>query len=375
MKEWMSAQEIADEKLPQMPKTQRGVKLLAEREHWDAHPFARKRPGSIGGGGMEYKFLLLPVAAQIALMQRYRQIGGDTPPAASTEPTLSANLSEKARLERDARIAILEVYNDFLKGIRAKRRAPNTALNLFSVKYNNRSLQVSAWVRDVIPSISPRSIMRWRAAVKKDADALAIDRSKARKGSGVLETANGGAVKAFIIAWIAKSSHLAAQTIRDYCELEFGAELTLPSGEIVPLPPLRTFQHTIKQLKADNKVVLTKITNPDQYRSTMRIAGTGTYRHVTEPNGLWMIDASPMDALCIDGRWSIYVCVDIATRRTVITLSRTPRAAAVALMIRKTTLKYGVASIIKTDNGSDFKAYSIVQLFDALGIEADPSDA
>ncbi|MFM2279625.1 MAG: hypothetical protein RLZZ444_1856, partial [Pseudomonadota bacterium] len=225
-------------------------------------------------------------------------------------------------------------------------------------------------------SVSPRSLMRWRSAIKQGKkDALAVDRSEARKGKGLLDTANDGAVKAFILAWIAKNPALTADAIRGYCEDHFGAELVDRNGELKQLPPPRTFQHFIALLRKTEKVVLTKITDPDTYRSTMKLSGTGTYRHITQPNALWMIDASPVDALCTDGRHSLYACIDIATRRLVITLSKTPRASAVALMIRKATLSWGVASVIKTDNGSDFVAVSIKRLFADLDITPDVSDA
>ncbi|MCM0752080.1 hypothetical protein DEA98_14620 [Brucella pseudogrignonensis] len=206
-------------------------------------------------------------------------------------------------------------------------------------------------------------------------DALGVDRSEARKGKGLLETANAGQVRNFILAWIASNPHLSADIIRGYCEDHFGSFLVDRHGVMTPLPPLRTFQHFISALKADEKLVLTKITDPDKFRSTMKLSGTGTYRHVDEPNALWMIDASPVDALCVDGRHSMYACIDIATRRLVITLSKTPRASAVALLIRKSTLKWGVATIIKTDNGSDFVAVATKRLFDNLDITPDVSDA
>ena len=376
MKEWMSAKEIAAEKLPQVPDTERGVQLLADRSDWNDHPYARKRSGR--GGGMEYKWALLPVQAQIALMQRYRQIGGDTPPAATAAPALSANLAEKARIERDARLAILAVYEDFLKGIRAHSRAPNTALNLFSVKYNNRSLQVAPWVREVISSISPRSIMRWRAAARQDADKLAVDRSKGRKGSGILETANGGKVKAFILGLIAHAPHLSGKQVLTQCRAEFGDTLKVTSKgieNVIDMPAERTFQLFLKTLKETHKVELLKLTNPDAYRSHMLPSGTNMLSHITDPNALWQIDASPVDALCTDGRHSVYVCIDIATRRMVTYVSKTPRASAVGLLTRKAILALGKPEAIKTDNGSDFRAQEIQRLLDALGIDIDVSDA
>lgn len=376
MKEWLSAKEIADERLPQVPATESGVIRLADRLGWNDHPYARKRAGR--GGGMEYKIALLPVIAQAALMQRYRLIGGEAPPQDEAAPILAANLPEKARTERDARLAILEVYSDFLKGVRAQGRAPNTALSLFSIKYNNRSLQVSPWLRDVIPSVSPRSIMRWRAAAKKDADRLAVDRSKGRKGSGVLDCANEGKVKAFILGLIAHAPHLSGAQVLTQCRAEFGDALNVVSKGVettVKMPAERTFQLFLKTLKETHKVELLKMTNPDRFRSSTLPSGTNTLSHITDPNALWQIDASPVDALCTDGRHSVYVCIDIATRRFITYISRTPRASAVGLLIRKAILAWGTPQVIKTDNGSDFTAKATVQLFDALGIEPDVSDA
>lgn len=50
-------------------------------------------------------------------------------------------------------------------------------------------------------------------------------------------------------------------------------------------------------------------------------------------------------------------------------VSRTPRASAVAALIRRAILLWGVPNAVKTDNGSDFVAHDIIRLFDALGIE------
>lgn len=377
MKEWLSAREIAAEKLPFMPDSERGIQLFAEREDWSSHPYARQRQGR--GGGMEYYYLLLPMAAQIAYVQRYKSIS-HVPLAANDEPAIgSASLSDRAKLERDARLAILASFNDFLRGFQVQDRAHATALLLFCRKYNGRSLQAADWVRDAIPSLSPRTIMRWQAAKRQGgSDRLAVDRGEARKGTGVLDTANGGAVKAHILALIAHQPHLSAAQVLTQCRAEFGDHLSALSKGIettIDMPPIRTFQHFLKGIKESHKVELLKLTNPDRFRSTMLPSGTGMLKHITEPNALWQIDASPVDALCVDGRHAVYVCIDIATRRFMTYVSKTPKASAVGLLIRKAILAWGVPATIKTDNGSDFVAKETTRLFAALGIKADLSDA
>jgi hypothetical protein len=68
-KAWFSAAEIAEEALPGMPASKRGVARVAEVEKWDRREESRQRSGR--GGGLEYHFTLLPAAAQAVLVDRY----------------------------------------------------------------------------------------------------------------------------------------------------------------------------------------------------------------------------------------------------------------------------------------------------------------
>ncbi|MCT7662256.1 DDE-type integrase/transposase/recombinase [Shinella kummerowiae] len=373
MKVWLTAREIAEEQLPELPKTESAIIRLAKREGWNTHPcYVRVRAAV--GGGLEYDYHLLPTLAQVAYVQRHMVVGNEPPDpeAAASHPTSSV-LTDVAAKERDARLAVLAAFDRFARGMRLHQRA---CMQIFCDRYQMGMIKVDDWVKDLVPSVSKRSIARWRSIQSAGAaDDLGVDRSRARAGTGLLDTANDGMVRDFVLAWIAAGPHLSADTIRGYCKDRFGDEISDRNGELKPLPPARTFQHFIKALKASQKVVLTKITNPDKYKSAMKLSGTGTLRHIKDPNALWMIDASPVDALCLDGRHSLYACIDIATRRMVITLSKTPRASAVSLMMRKAILKWGVAKVIKTDNGSDFVAVAIKRLFANLDIEPDVSDA
>lgn len=374
-KEWLTAREIAAEALPGLPSTESAIIRYAKREDWQAVP-SMCRNRSAAGGGYEYHYRLFPTLAQVTYVQRYMVVGSTAvlpDEKADTPAPQTVSLTDRGMRERDARLAVVAAFEAFSKGLSISVQA---AMFIFCDRWNMSMIQSDPWVKDVIPQVSQRSVFRWRAAKLKGAkDTLAVDRSEARKGKGLLETANNGEVRSFVLAWIAANPALSADIIRGYCEHHFGSEIADRNGVLKPLPPPRTFQHFIALLKADEKVVLTKITNPDEFRSTMKLSGTGTYRHIDEPNALWMIDASPVDALCLDGRHSLYACIDIATRRLVITLSKTPRASAVGLMMRKAILKHGVAKVIKTDNGSDFVAISIKRLFADLDITPDVSDA
>ncbi|MBK1625223.1 DDE-type integrase/transposase/recombinase [Afifella marina] len=375
MKEWLTAQEIANERLYDLPETKMGVKRLAEREGWNDHPLARTRQGR--GGGMEYHYRILPTLAQIAYFQRHARLS--TAPAVHDEQAAGSRPTEhdlapsgRAAQERDARLAIVHHFGRFAGGITLGRTA---AAQLYCDKYNNRSLAIDDWIVEAVPRISKRSLARWRAEAKTGGARLGFDKGQARKGKSVLDQAEGGRVRATILALLADNQHFSAHHIRDLIAAEYGETLAMPGREKrVPLPPIRTFQHHLKALRTSEAVTLLRVQNPDRFRSIAAPRGTNSLAHVQEPNALWQIDASPVDALCTDGRHAIYVCLDIATRRMTLLVSRTPRASAVALLIRKAILAWGVPDLIKTDNGSDFVARDTKRLFGSLGIEIELSD-
>jgi len=377
MKQWMTAREIAEAGLPDLPTTRMGVSLLADREGWDQHPaYARARSGK--GGGLEYHFRLLPTLAQVAYAQRHMVVGGhNSDPSPKGVMEAAHRLSDRATRERDARLAIVAKFDQFSAGMGRLRQA--SCLQLFTDKYNGGTLAVEAWVKDLVPHLSKRTLLRWKSAKKQgQTDALAVDRAQSRKGTGVLDAAESGRLRNHILALLTQNAHYSAHHVRTLCISEFGELITVSTGgavRSVPMPPVRTFQHAMKSLKTAHQVPLMKLQNPDQYRSTMAPSGVGTLSHLRAPNQLWQIDASPVDALCVDGRHTIYACIDIFTRRTVFLVSRTPKASAVALLLRKAILAWGVPLQIKTDNGSDFVAHDTKRLFLSLGIEMELSDA
>lgn len=365
MKEWLTAREIAAEQLPGMPTTESAVIRYAERHDWQGRPRAGK------GGATEYAIAWLPQVAQVTYVQRHMIIEVPGKPAQAFLPVEG---SDKAQLESHARAAIVQAFNKFSRGLQLGYAS---RVQVFCDKYNQGSIAVADFVRETVPTISKRSLARWQEK-HRQGKALGHDPAKSRKGTGVLETANGGAVKAFILGKIAHAPHLSAEAVRDHCRHEFGDFIIAISKGVetaVEMPPVRTFQHTLKHLKERHKVELLKLTNPDAYRSHYAPAGVGMLARITEPNQMWQIDASPQDAACLDGRYSIYVCLDVATRRKVVSLSRTPSASAVALLIRKAILAWGVPDLIKTDNGTDFVARDTERLFAALGIDWERSTA
>jgi transposase InsO family protein len=364
MKAFLSAAEIAAEELPGLPGVERAVKRAASRFGWQARP----RQGR--GGGLEYAIESLPALARAAYVGKHIdaiEIPSSLAREAAAEPE-AVNVKGGAASARDARLALLGQADRLAEsaGIGHKR-----ADRQFADLYNIGQLDIAPWIRDQVKGLTPRTLARWRAVAKAgNKSKLAVDRAAARRGTGVLDRANDGALRVHILALVAKQPQLTAHHIRKLVADAF-PEIAV-AGQAVALPPIRTFQSALKSWRRTFRVEIESIRNPDGFKSTMRFAA-----RVANPaarlNEVWQIDASPADVLTTDGRHTIYVCEDIYSRRLVALVSRTPRASAVGLLIRKAILAWGVPERIKTDNGSDFIAHATQRLFAALGIEHEKS--
>jgi transposase InsO family protein len=369
MKVWLSAAEIAELALPGLPATKRNINVHADANGWNAHPeFARPRAGR--GGGYEYHIHILPPDARAGYVARHVEmveLPASVAREAASEPQ-AAHLSGAASEARDARLALLMLADRTAADGKLSRKIADRH---FADLYNSGAVTVADWIKAEVKSLTPRTLARWRAARAAGATAkLAVDRSAARRGTGVLDRANDGTVKTFLLALLAKQPQLTAHHLHALACDRFPA-IAL-GGRSIAFPPVRTLQHALKAWRNEYRNDLAAIRDPDGFKSRIRFAAR-VANPASRLNEVWQIDASPADVLLIDGRSSIYVCLDIWSRRMVATVSKTPRAAAVGLLIRKAIKTWGVPERIKTDNGSDFVARESQRLFAALGIEHEKS--
>ena len=363
MRDWLSAQNLASLALPGLPATERGWRDYAEREGWLARKDkVRARQGR--GGGLEFHIDLLPAATLAAYVSKHIgavDLQAECFAPLETSAAQDAQLTLPAAESRDARLALLAAADRLARDGNLSR---TTADRLFVARYNLAKIDVETWVRQACPKISPRSLRRWRSLKSyRGISRLGVDKGAARRGKGALESGEQGKVRAFLLAAIAKQPHLTSDHLKALCEDQF------PSIKGVSL---RSFQRLRAKIEREDKVLLTKATNPDAFKSKYRLTGSNSHP-VSRLNELWQIDASPADVMCVDGRHSVYLCVDIFSRRLIVYVSKTPRAEAVALLIRRAILAWGVPERVHTDNGSDFTAKSTQRLFAALGIEVELS--
>jgi putative transposase len=380
MKQWLTGRELADLQLPGLPSSRSGLYALIEREGWNQDPRkARPRVGR-GGSGFEYRVAALPELARLDYAKRQLNAAAKGARGACAQMAQAdMMLDGRGGEERDARLQLVATCDRF----RIMSQMSVTAANdLFVRLYNRGEIDVSQWVKDCLPKISMRSMARWRAAVRKqETEALAFDPAKARKGTGVLDRACDGQLRDTALAMLSKNPHFTAKHVRAYLADTYGERLQLVSctGEVreVDMPPLRTVQATVARWREENRAELLKLSDPDGFRSRMQYA-LRVGAQAKHPNALWQIDASPADVMTVDGgkngnpgRANLYCCIDVFTRRMVFTVSTSPTASALGLLIRKALLAWGVPNVIKSDNGSDFTAKHIERLLDNLGVDHD----
>ena len=360
MRDWLSAKDLAALALPGLPATERGWRDHAEREGWIASGKARARAGR--GGGLEFHIDLLPATALAAYVSQ--NIGAAT---LRPEDAAAAGIAEEpapltllAQESRDARLVVLAACERFSRDtMRTRKRGDAT----FCALYNMGKIEVEPWVRAHVTTLSTQSLTRWRGLKRAvGISRLGVDKGAARRGKGKIESGADGRVYAFLRAAIVKNRHFSAEHLQGLLRAEFPGAADVSK---------RTIQRVRKKIEEQDKVLITAVRNPDAFKSKYRMSGQ--HPRAARLNELWQIDASPVDALCVDGRHSVYLCIDSFSRRLSVYVSRTPRAEAVALLMRRAILAWGVPERVKTDNGSDFKAKTTQRLFAALDIEVELS--
>lgn len=223
------------------------------------------------------------------------------------------------------------------------------------------------WVFEIYPNFSVAALRLWRT--KKNDSAIALKPKYGnRLKTGILDLAHDGAVNQHIVALLTAKTHFTAGHIRDQVRARFGEFLDV-KGEMKPLPNIRTFERYIERWKSEHEDLWMRMTNPDGYKNKYQAAFGSREAHVEGLNHVWEIDASPVDALCVDGRYSVYALVDIWSRRGLFLVSKTAKTAASLALIRRAIMEWGVPDVIKTDNGSDFISKDFQTALIGLGIE------
>ncbi len=346
--------------LPGVPGSRQGFQKKATSKKWGP-----SRPRDDQGGGREYHVSALPEAARLELGRRAASTATvPALPTATAKPTVPAlPISTDAQLRQDYKLAILAAFDRFHS---ASGDALTPARHKFVGFYNARQIDVPDWCRAASSTISMSSLERWAKARDAGDAARLAGRYGNRLGTGVLDSAAKD-IRGYLVAVLVENPHLSMHQVRRLLVQRFGDDVELFDGTSRPMPSERRLMDVWAAWKKQNRQLHLALTNPDDWKNKHRAAVGSASEGIERPNQLWEIDASPSDCLLTDGRHSIYVVVDVYTRRIMILVTKVPRTSAVLLLIRRAVLAWGMPEAIKTDNGSDFVSREAERAYFLLG--------
>lgn len=348
MKPYMTAQEIADAALPDLPRTERGVQLKADANDW------KSRPREGRGGGREYAVHSLPQKALSELAFR------DVEAAAASAKKDDAPLDPYGETKSSARAAILLTFNQYVEG---SGLSVSVASGIFADRYNAQTLCVRPWILKAVPNVSSRSLRRWSAAAKKNGVEGLKDKQRGPKGQNRFE--QDANLNSYIVSQIAGRPHVAATHI--YAGVKANFENP---------PSLRSLQLYVKKYRAENEAALLYAANPDQWKSHRRAAFGSLSDNILRLNQKWEIDGTIADVQCLapDGsymRYSLVALVDVYSRRAKVLVTEQPSALATAACLRSAIMDWGLPEVLKADNGKDYTADHVVRIAADLGFHID----
>lgn len=363
MKKAYTARELAEMKLPGFPHTRQGIEAVAKKQNWRGHVRNAR------GGGIEYRPDDLPAALWRAIRDHHiAQVQmPDMTPAVEIAQAIPETRSAQ---EESAKLWIVHHLESHCN--QPDSKSISAMLPLYIVEYQKQAvINPGQFPYNVIASFSAPSFYRWRKLKEERPDILG-GRYGHRKGQSVLNRANGGEVCRFIAALMCDNRHYKGGHLRDLVRGRFGKQLEV-NGQKIELPSLRAFERHIAEWKEENAQLFTAITAPGQFKNRLRVVAGDASARIERMNQQWQIDASPADAICSDGRYSIYAIIDIWSRRALFSVSKTAKTDGSLLLVRKAIMEWGIPESIKTDNGADFVSKRFKLALLSLGIEQEIS--
>ncbi len=135
-------------------------------------------------------------------------------------------------------------------------------------------------------------------------------------------------------------------------------------------PKVQTVRAWLRRWRRENARDLLAVTNPDLDRSRHRPAGGDAAASVLRLNHLWELDSTPADVICADGkRYAIVAAIDVWSRQARVLVVPTSRATAIAALLRRCILEWGVPEAVRTDEGKDYTSRHVLGVLTDLEIE------
>ncbi len=349
--------------LPGMPKVARPIRLHGAGRGW----ISRETPWG-ARTRLEWLESSLPAETQDALRAARNPDAPATPLAASGDSTEGDDAGSRsppsppslfsesnAVAVADARAEIVAAFRSF--------HAENglglvPAMKRFAQEYPVPRLSDEA--RERIPSLSWSTLRRWRDAHREGGHAALIPGRGGRRSDVADDPALAGLVEAMLRA---NPHHVTARNILRAIPAK------LPDATVPGIASLRRFMRAWRE---DNGFGVSAISDPDGHRSrTMPAFGDGSW-DVDALNGLWELDSTRLDVILADGtRWDVCVALNVWCRRMKALVTQRSEATAIAALVRRCLIDWGVPDMIRTDEGKDYTSKHLQRVLHDLQIDHD----
>jgi putative transposase len=355
---WYCAQDLAG--IPGMPGKERGIRKKANREHWES----RHREA---GKGLEYHIDSLPPETQAHLRAQQRElipspiksilvtedIASTLEKAASLQRHEQSliqfqSMPEKAKNRADIKLSILRWIDETAREMGWSKAALKLLANWE---------QFSEW-HSAFQSLSLATLYRWKKMLHDDGLAALAGQYQSHRASLLRAEQQ---VHDVFMATLHQHPTASAVHIRDLMQASLDPQVSCPA--------LRSIQRWLADWRRNNHGTYAYMVNPDQARGRYRPAQGDCSEDVTRLLQRWELDSTPSDVLLNGQRYAVIGCIDVYSRRAKLLVTKTSKSAAIALLLRRCILDWGVPEEAKTDNGQDYIAKYLERVLSALEIE------
>lgn len=381
MKGTVTAREIAEAKGVHRTSIVRVMNDLGQVFVWKKGP---------SGPEKHYPITLLPEDYRVAVMASRATAGIATPEgeieqigAEAAKGILTARAEEKEReliakeqaqmafqqmpeqrqKEAMARYTLLQLCDGFAlaAGFTRPRHARRSkkADQAFAIAYNTGKIKVPAEVAEVMGQTTSGSTVR-RIAEAYDRyglPGLACGYHNPKRGQTTLSPEQ----QEMVIDAMCLNPSTSNTNIHRMLQGKFGRDI--PSATAIG-----RFREGWISKNAD---LWMYYTNPDEYKSKKRLAFGSTSERVERLNQLWEADSTPADLMLVDGRHTLIGVIDVYSRRLRLFVSKTSKSTAIVALLRHCFIEWGIAEVLKIDNGKDYRSARVNLVLESLDIEAE----
>ncbi len=353
--------------LPGMPGL-RSIRLHGRRRGW----ISRER---IWGKRKIFEWLesSLPEPAQAALRAARRDGGGGAkdfarlcPDAPATEDGPSrpgfeghpGGPSSAIFLTDTGPVAVMDARTDIVttfKRWRPDGMSLKPALEKWCALYNAGSAAVTDETRAAIATVSVRTMQRWRQA----GGSSSLMPGRGGRTGGIDATPEiRGLTESMLLD---NPYHVTARNIIEAIEARY------PDAEP---PSISTVRRFARRWRVENGYAISAVSDPDGHRSRTMPAFGDKALEVSALNELWELDSTRLDVICADGRrHDVVVALEVWGRRAKAIVTPRSRSTAIAALIRRCLMDWGVPQCVRTDEGKDYTSKHLARVLADLEVD------